>query len=423
MLAQGPDCAMTPLRSRIPLALKARWHRWRLRHDLPAWLPDQTGLVCAPFVPGQNPLDGTAGLWRETQYVVASGIWRYGHLAVGQGPAPLAVQHCLHGRSFYLGPVLPHYGHCLTETLSRWWPLTPSNLSTYDWFVTPTPAHQIPAYAWELLDIAGIRERVYCCEAATALEQVSVAAPAMTLQETVHTAVRHLSQLFASTPAPAAESSPLFISRRHIGLDGQARAVLGEEWIEQALRDSGCTVIEPQTLSVHEQIQAFRRHQTIIGFAGSALHTSMLAGGGQRVLAYTDRNVPPHFHMLDRALRIRSRYLACGVRPNKDLLDIRVGFRPQWVDPTPVLKACHENGWIPQWDDRAYRDACRSGQLTRRFNALLLLRHVQELAAGRPEQAAVALDTWADHPQVDRETLNTGLQQAPQLSAWLQWTP
>ncbi|WP_434007428.1 glycosyltransferase family 61 protein [Hydrogenophaga sp.] len=364
-------------------------------------------------------MSGTGGLWMGSRYLDASGLTRYGQQAVGPGRPPANVALRLPGHSFYLGPVMPHFGHCLTETFSRWWALTPEKLAAYDWFVTPTPEHEIPPFAWQLLEMAGVRDRVYCCAGPTALEKVSLAGPANRLQDRVHWAVQHVPALFERAPRPAPDPRPLFISRRHTGLDGRARAVLGEEWIESALRANGCVVIEPETLSVQEQIDAFRRHRRIIGFAGSALHTLILAGGGQRMLAYTDRNVPPHFHMLEQALGVRSRYVACGVPRPSEVLDLQVSFRPQWIDPVPVLRACQRAGFIQDWDEKHHLEQLDNGLLTRRFNALLLLRWTQEQTSGTtpPDRARVL--EWASSPMVDRRTLDEGLARSPELRGWL----
>lgn len=364
-------------------------------------------------------MSGTGGLWMGSRYLHASGLTRYGLQAIGPGQAPTSIALRLSGNSFYLGPVMPHFGHCLTETFSRWWPLTPEKLTTYDWFVTPTAAHEIPAFAWELLEMAGVRDRVYCCAAPTALEKVSLAAPAVRLQDRVHRAVRQLPALFARDSRPNPDARPLFISRRHTGLDGRARAILGEEWIESALRANGCAVIEPETRGVQEQVDALRRHRRIVGFAGSALHTLLLAGGEQRLLAYTDRNVPPHFHMLEQALRVQSRYVSCSAARPAGVLDLEVSFRPQWINPIPVLRACEQAGLIQGWDERPYLEQLANGQLTRRFNALLLLRWVQERAPSATPQDLDRVLAWSSSAMVDRPTLDEGLLRSPDLRQWL----
>jgi hypothetical protein len=362
-------------------------------------------VVCVPPSPfvGRRPTR-TGGLYdRHGSYIAASGLVRDGVPVLGPAPnAPEVPARAITGQTLYLGVCHNHYGHFLTETLSRLWFLEPGGARRFDHVLIFPPADELPGFVREVFAWLGIADQLLLLHKPTVLTQVWVPEPAVQLPSHVHRQVARLPRLFAPQQNEPQTCQPLFISRSGLPLTGHARVVIGERAVEAALERSGARIFHPQRHSVAEQVHAFRRHRVIVSFAGTALHTMLMAGGGRQVLAYTARPVPRVFLKLDRALGNRARYVSARRSPLAGMSRLATGFQPQLLDARTVLKALRRWGVIDQYELSHYGSAEAEAQQVREYNTAVLLRHLVETSVESGEaQCQLELARFAAAHELD----------------------
>lgn len=186
----------------LPIGAQARWLARGLVDAPPPFARDLRDARCAPLS-GSGALKAvrSGGLFdRDGRAVPAAGLRRYGRDVLLPGPAP-AASACerLDGRSLYLGPVVNHCGHFLTETLARLWPYTRQALEAYDHVLIQPWGATLPRLAAQAFDALGLGARLRIVERPLCLASVDAPAQAIALDDRVHAAVGMLHRLFAPT--------------------------------------------------------------------------------------------------------------------------------------------------------------------------------------------------------------------------------
>jgi capsular polysaccharide biosynthesis protein len=189
------------------------------------------------------------------------------------------------GRGCYIGHVMRHYGHFITEGLSTLWP---DDLVHFDYLV----AHpfiwgaEIPAYAHEAmarLEIASDRIRVLT--GPVRLESVAVPDRLWLMNASVNAVQRRVvSRIKRRFERPDADLK-LYLSR--VGIP--RRSVPNEREIEEVFRRAGFVVIRPQNFGFASQLELYGQTRLLAGLAGSALHNVILCPRGAGVISVGDR--------------------------------------------------------------------------------------------------------------------------------------
>ncbi len=349
-------------------------------------LVDVDDALCVPLahLPGAE-LGLTGGIFRsDGGYVPAAGLVTGKRTIVGPGSKPLPpASEWLSGRSLYLGPCHYHYGHFLVETLSRLWCVGRRELETFDHILLLPLNGHVSGFVREFFELLGVADRLRVVDAPKALESVCVPAPAIRYPGTVHRDVASIGALFGSDTT-AKTAQPLFLSRAAL-VPGHHRVLIGEHHIERVLAGQGVRIFRPERHTVAEQIAAFREHRVIIGFAGSALHTLIPAGGRRHVIAYSARPAPAVFPLLDMALLNDAMYIQAGRGRIPGQATVRPGFSPEIIDPRPVLATLRAEGVIGRYELGSYGTAAADVAEARRYNTALILRRALEASQQMPE--------------------------------------
>jgi hypothetical protein len=187
-------------------------------------------------------------------------------------PSNEAVVRIVDEPAVWGGCISDHYGHFLTEFVSRLWPLLPGGKlaglpvvfsGLDDW---PFVHDWLNAFGVRTIDIPrrGIVrfKRMYVPEPAWRLN--AWVAPEML---DVH---RHARRGLNCAPLPS--SNVLWLSR--LGLD-RDRVPYDEALLEWLLEDY-VIPINPQAMTLEEQVCAFEANRTVVGVAGSAFHTALM---------------------------------------------------------------------------------------------------------------------------------------------------
>lgn len=374
--------------------------------------------VCLPIVP-QNSGAGrfTGGLYtNDKEYIEASGIKANGKMFVGRRDADWADElPTLKGRSLYLGVCHNHYGHFVIETISsRLWSLSPGQLGDFDHIVLLPLYGSIPSFVYEFFKVAGVIDRLRVIDRATRLEHVLLPFPAIHYPHQVNQAVKEVHRLF---PVSLTEQDdrPLFLSRSALA-PGYTRVVIGESIIEETLRRNGARIVRPEMHSLTEQVAIFRQHRTIIGFAGSALHTLVLSGGRKQVIAYSARRVPHVFPLLDQAMRNDACYIRAKNSLGAGYAQLKTGFQPEIINAKIILEVLHAMGLVDELPEIKSDD---QEDWRIKYNTALLLRYVVEQSQSRSDDwCHDYVASFSKRYELDRVMLADAVETSPLLKKY-----
>lgn len=262
----------------------------------------------------------------------------------------------LKGRGLYLGHFMGgHYGHFITETLSTFWILDDLSAAGFDYvlfhpFIFGTTMRD---YATRSLSAFGIDpSRVVFAESGPlAVEELVVPERLLRLNHSVDPHLRGVYQRIAGGLArPEPPTERLYLSRRRLNARRVKRVVANEVSIEAIFAARGFTVLYPEEMSFEEQLRRYANAAALAGPSGSALHNSLFAREGARVVELGDpryRGEPSPTQMLcDSVAGVRAdfipfvgrefgrrRTMIFDTRYLEAELD-RIGFAPTGDGPT-----------------------------------------------------------------------------------------
>ena len=215
----------------------------------------------------------------------------------------------------YLGFLVDHYGHFLTECLARvWYALDerPDLRLLAHGAAATTYAHQLFA----ALDIGP--ERFVTPTRATRFREVHIPQPTFIERFMLHE--RHLAVtrraatriLDGEVLQPSAQ--PVYLSRARLGV--HPRQLYGEASLIRHLRRAGVLIVDPQDLDLRQQVRLFNEHEVIVGPIGSAHHNTVFA-------------LAPRHHV----------YLCNWASQNFVLFDLVTGNRAHYLQLTPAVRS------------------------------------------------------------------------------------
>jgi capsular polysaccharide biosynthesis protein len=201
----------------------------------------------------------------------------------------------------YGGVFLRHYGHFLLESLSRFWAMKAYPDLPVVWQFFKEQKRPDPWQA-EVLDIVGIKpDRILLVRQPTRFATLIAADEGVRINTFFHPAqVEALASYQFRAPQT---SKRVWLSRRKLKVG--AGRVLDEEAIEERLAGLGWRVVNPETLSVREQLDAMADAGTLGGFVGSAYHTLILGRDVQAKVRMVRRYNGPIPESYDRIAALK----------------------------------------------------------------------------------------------------------------------
>ena len=289
----------------------------------------------------------------------------------------------------YLGWLFEHYGHFLTESLSRTWFLDRVDPSVKVVF------HRKRDYApsgttQRVLEAFGVPPgRILWLDQPTRLRRVVVPEPSYELHWTVHEQTLRGFRDVALRIADGAQPSgqPLYLSRRL--LPSHLRQLVGEFELEEALRENGFRVAYPETMAFEDQVRLVNQHRHIFTSAGSAAYNALFARH-RPTLHFLTAGVPRQdYFLLPALLEAPAAYCHClvgGGRPPTKTT-------PYLIDLDQIFAYLEEGGWLtkPLRAALARRDA----RLQERFDEAWFCDTVSDLAKGEALDAALEQEALA----------------------------
>lgn len=285
-----------------------------------------------------------------------------GHYRGWRGVAP-DNPHRLSGRHLYGGTLFFHFGHFLTESLSRLWAVADSGARSILFTPKSLRGRRHPDLAgWqaEILDRLGIHLPVRILHEAVEVEELLVPAQGFGLGRLSQgtPAFRAFTRKLRPALADHAvrEGTKLYLSRSRLAR--KTGGILGEAHLEQALAAQGFTILHPQDHSIGDQLQAMSAAHHLLGPEGSAFHLAgLVAAPRQRFALIRRRSAPDHVHIrrqirgMGATVAVLDMLAAEWLRPGKErsddmswgepdypalsarLLDLGLIARPLHIDP------------------------------------------------------------------------------------------
>lgn len=202
------------------------------------------------------------------------------------------------GAYFHLdNEVRGHFGHLLTEQVSRlWaWPEAKALVPDLKLLLGTNSRAEVQPYEYTVYAAAGVaRDDVVLLHEPARVERVLSATPMLSNPEYVHPRIAETWRRVGDNLAATAEGGPrpgrVFCSRRL-----KKRSCTNTVEVEDLFRAEGFEVIYPEDLPLGDQIETFRSADVIAGFAGSGLFNLCFVEKPVRVVmlsstAYNARN-------------------------------------------------------------------------------------------------------------------------------------
>ena len=235
----------------------------------------------------------TAGVFDSEHRLVVGGRSEFGHEL---DPADLVLAPTDSRTAVYVGGVRWHYGHFLLETLPRLWPWW----TIPDDFVALMPSHShlrgIPRSICTLLP--NFDKRISFPRRPTRFRTVLIPEPAFAIRRKAYREFKTFCDRIAAQVLSAdveRTDQPLYLSRKGLG-PSAGRAIVGEDRLEQFLEKEGFLVVQPEILTIAEQITMFNRHKWIVSPMGSACHTRLFSRRPINLVTLTGEIMLTRFH-------------------------------------------------------------------------------------------------------------------------------
>jgi capsular polysaccharide biosynthesis protein len=200
------------------------------------------------------------------------------------------------GVFFDLDSAFPsHFGHLMTETISKFWGWRHAVQLYPD--IRPVITHQsgkpaLPAWKADVLNALGIpTERIlWIGEGESArLDALVAAMPQLVnpryIDENIRETWAEIARGVRSSPAAGGGAEKIFLSRRR----QSQRVCSNTPEVEALFEELGFTVVLPEKLPFHEQVRMFSGARVIAGFGGSALFNAMF-NPDAKMLVLTSRS-------------------------------------------------------------------------------------------------------------------------------------
>lgn len=201
------------------------------------------------------------------------------HAKIRPGSRPMEK---LDGHYFYLDTEYPsYYGHVTTEIISRLWAWKEAKRLYPDIKAIVSPkegAEDIPGYEREILGAFGINDSdIMCIDKPAIVESVLAATPMFANPKYVNARVRGIWNTIRDNLRNNSDNRPshIFVNRPA----GLARECRNGEAVVDLFREHGYEVINPENMTLGDQVDTFARAKVVAGFGGSGMLNSIFSDG------------------------------------------------------------------------------------------------------------------------------------------------
>ncbi|MEZ5833245.1 MAG: glycosyltransferase family 61 protein [Dongiaceae bacterium] len=233
----------------------------------------------------------------------------------------------LAGRTLYLGPFMNHYGHFITESLSRYWL---QDAGRFDNYVAYPFMHnngnilirEFHRYLAGLLDVP--IDRMSILRSQTVFDEIVVPEQLWTYNVHVNARMRDLYARISARHAGSQSTGRIFLSRTDSPRLGNAPAV------EEVFAGFGFRIHYPERMTIQDQLSLYANCEILAGLSGSGMHNCLFTRPGLMTIEVGDARARRHPVFMQRIANELARVDAHFI-PFGEAKDIR-------IDPRIVLK-------------------------------------------------------------------------------------
>lgn len=198
------------------------------------------------------------------------------------------VSEIIEGNSAYLGNLYSHYGHFITEGLSRFYDF--KSLNDFDHllfspFIFDYPKTQLRDYHNYFLEQLGIdQSKIKILYHPVKIEEVTVFKQLWTLNDSVDPELIPLyDYLRGIKPLRKIEGERIFLSRK------SEDRVMNQKEIEKLFIAKGFRLVYPEEISLDEQMSIYKGPNLIVTSSGSIAHNLLFANQHTRFIELGDQ--------------------------------------------------------------------------------------------------------------------------------------
>ncbi len=263
-------------------------------------------------------------LTEDREYCAHGALWRGKRAMTTQPISPTDPLPQLSGRWLYAGLLWVHFGHFLAESTARLWPL-PAIAKDIDGvlFTPKRPANgdETRPMQHNFFKLLGIDLPIKVVTEPTQIEHLHVPGQGFGLGPIVAGTPEYRALIHQNFGADVPPDGPerLYISRAGLGI--RRGGVIGEEFLEENLRQNGYEIFYPEQHPMEKQIARYKAARQIVALDGSALHLFALVGRPDQQVAMIPRRTSSVHHNISAQLAA-----FCGQEPL-----VANAIRTDWV--------------------------------------------------------------------------------------------
>ena len=231
------------------------------------------------------------------------------------------------GRLLFMGQFIrEHYGHFLTEGVSRYWYLLDNPVKGWKIPTSKNPfgikkrlkniVNPSSSYWKKAMLTFNINSNdILCVKKPIRADEIIVPQCSMYNRYKIYQkhldVTRRLAKNIIGTTKIKKDKTPVYLSRTK--LNKSMRSYLGEEPIEEFCENMGCKIVYSERLSLKEQVILFNKHDVFIGCVGSAFHSILFRFVEMSAINIylTTESTNSNYEMIDSLMQNESHYISC----------------------------------------------------------------------------------------------------------------
>lgn len=270
-----------------------------LKEPLPdsGWSREINFLQGAIVVPAHD-LSDSPGVWAEGKDFAKAATWRSGKRLTQPLTSKPIHTKITPGRHLWGGVYFGHFGHFITETISRLWARDLEDYETIVFVPRHGKLNDFTTYQSEIIEIFLKGYKVNIVREPTEFEELVVPGQGFGVGQ-ISSGTPEFRSLIKSVMSSIEPCGPkkIYISRTRFSGKG---GVIGENNLEANMSAQGYTAIYPEKMSILEQLRTMKAARKIVGLDSSAFHVlGFVATADQDTCLIMRRNHPAYNNIVD----------------------------------------------------------------------------------------------------------------------------
>lgn len=216
----------------------------------------------------------------------------------------------LGGKTCYIGHIMNHYGHFITESLSNLWILKSEGASFDHYAVHPFIfGSGIAPFIFEAFSILGLNiKKLRIIDTAMVFDDIAIPSRAWIANYGAYSVSNIIFDIVSSPYRISEGKLKLYLSRREV----LNRSISNESEIETLFQRAGFVVVHPELLPWQSQLALYGQSSLIAGFGGTAMHNLLFCPRGTPAIIIGDKRA--------RDIIIPTQLACCSLRNSRAVL-------------------------------------------------------------------------------------------------------